>query len=315
MNPSSSRPLARRGDDVADVADPELARVTTARRPARRCRGHRAGHVGDADRRGRNRRCSAKSTPAAGRPRSHGASTLARRRPRRARSRASGHRPRRPWRLTALQRRAEDRGHARVRGVARHPRAVDVVVAQRDGRARRLAGPCGRVVLLSDLARGVRAARVQGRRLVDQAPAQRAPAHRALVSKSPTLQRLARPRRGGLPPCPGSRTAPRRRRPSTTPARAAHPALVHRRQQGGGAEVVVAGVHGQVGHRGAGTHQGRQVTTTSMPSSRSAQSAASRTSSWWRPTCGARAPVGLRQQHVDGHHVVPRGGRSRAPCR
>ena len=69
-----------------------------------------------------------------------------------------------PGRHAVLQRGAEDRGHSRVRRVARHPGAVHVVVAQRDGRAAGHPRPVGRQVLLGQLARRVGVTRVQRRR-------------------------------------------------------------------------------------------------------------------------------------------------------
>ena len=60
-----------------------------------------------------------------------------------------------PRRHAVLQAGAEDRGHARVGGVARHPRAVHVVVAQPDRDAASEPGPARSQVLLRHLARGV----------------------------------------------------------------------------------------------------------------------------------------------------------------
>ena len=124
-----------------------------------------------------------------------------------------------PRRLAALERRAEHRGDAGVRRVLRHPRPVDVVVAQRDRRRAGLPRPRGGVVLLRDLAGGVAAARVEPGVLVDQLPVQRATAVGTGAVELPGLQgrrpRVA-PAAGGR--APGRRSGPRRRRPSTRPA-------------------------------------------------------------------------------------------------
>ena len=124
-------------------------------------------------------------------------------------------------RLAALERRAEHRGDAGVRRVPGHPRAVDVVVPQRDGRRIRLAHPRRGVVLLGELAGGVRAARVEPGVLVDERPRQGGPAGRAVVLEVAGVEGRA----SRAAPAPGrrarrTRSDPRRRRPSTRPARA-----------------------------------------------------------------------------------------------
>ena len=198
-----------------------------------------------------------------------------------------------------------------VRRVPRHARAVDVVVAQRHRRASGLPRPRRGVVLLRDLARGVAAARVERRVLVDQGPGQR------LRRRPGTGSRTARrpgPRRCAVPglcgPCVGAGVAPlavhhhrgREHQPRD-------PRLVHRGEQRGGAEVVVRGVRRQVGHPGARARRARPGgTTTSTPASRSAHDAASRTSSRWMPAGGRRprrAPAG----------ASGRPGRPRRPAR
>ena len=122
---------------------------------------------------------------------------------RRARSRAPGRRPRRPAAARPLQGGAEDRGDAGVRRVPRHPGPVHVVVPQRDDRAVGLPGPGGRIVLLGDLAGGVRARGIEPRALVNQLPAERAIAVRAVILEVAGLQRGDRAGAGATPPCSG----------------------------------------------------------------------------------------------------------------
>ena len=95
-------------------------------------------------------------------------------------------------RLAALERGPEHRRDTGVRRVPRHARAVDVVVPQRDGRGVGLAHPGRRVVLLGELAGGVRAARVEPGVLVDQRPGERGPQVGQWFSKSPPSRAASR---------------------------------------------------------------------------------------------------------------------------
>ena len=105
--------------------------------------------------------------------------------------------------------------------VARHPRAVDVVVAQRGDRHAGLARERGAQVLLRELRRGVHAARVQrrvlGHRLRGRAAARSA--GRAARSGRRRGRRAARAR-ARRRRAPGTRSGPRRRRPCSRRARA-----------------------------------------------------------------------------------------------
>ncbi len=75
----------------------------------------------------------------------------------------------------------EDRRHPRVGRVPRHPRPVDVVVAEGDDGCPRLSAPQGAQVLLVELGGGVDVAGIERRVLVDGGPAGRAatPGHGA----------------------------------------------------------------------------------------------------------------------------------------
>ena len=124
-----------------------------------------------------------------------------------------------PRRLAALQRGAEDRRDPGVRGVAGHPRAVHVVVAQRPHRAAGLPGPRRGQVLLRELRRGVGAARVERRVLRHQPGAQRVAAARAARLEPAGVQVGARAAaRAGTARARRRRSGPRRRPPSTRPA-------------------------------------------------------------------------------------------------
>ena len=124
-----------------------------------------------------------------------------------------------PRRLARLERGAEDRCDAGVRGVARHARAVDVVVPQPDGARPGLPGPRQRVVLLGQLARRIAAARVQPRVLRHELPGRASDRS----ARSGSRSRRRRARRGCVPAAAARRAArrrsgPRRRPPSSWPA-------------------------------------------------------------------------------------------------
>ena len=99
------------------------------------------------------------------------------------------------------QRRAEDARDAGVGRVARHPRAVDVVVAQRGDRRAGLARERGAQVLLRHLRRGVDVARVRRRVLGHRARA------RAARRRPGTAARSGR-RRGRARPAAAAATTP-----------------------------------------------------------------------------------------------------------
>ena len=153
-----------------------------------------------------------------------------------------------PRRHAVLQAGAEDRGHARVGGVARHPRAVHVVVAQPDRDAAGQPRPAGRQVLLRHLARGVGVARIQRRLLADRRSTKRRPAHGAARLEKPRGQVTRVPGQG---PHPAMRSAVvgalavhdhrggEDQPPDAVPA--------HRLEQHRGAGDVDVRVHGQVG--------------------------------------------------------------------
>ena len=141
----------------------------------------------------------------------------ARRRRARARSRAAGRRPRTPsGRAAGGERGAEDAGHAGVRRVARHPRAVDVVVAQRRRRSRRSRARSAAQVLLGDLGGGVDVARVQRGVLGDGLRLERRPQTGHGGSKRPASRSAGCAGGGRTTPCSGQRSGPRRRRPCST---------------------------------------------------------------------------------------------------
>ena len=101
----------------------------------------------------------------------------------------------------------EDRGHPGVRGVARHPRAVHVVVAQRGDRAAGLPGPGRGQVLLRELGGGVDAARVAAERPRRPAPGSSgAPQHGQGGSKRPAARSVGAARAAAGPaPCAAQR--------------------------------------------------------------------------------------------------------------
>ena len=115
----------------------------------------------------------------------------------------------------------EDRGDAGVRGVARHPRPVDVVVAQRGDRHPGLAREGEREMLLVELRRRVHVARV-GRRVLADRLGRQTPRRSAgsVARNGQHRDRLHGVAPGG--PGRGSHTGsgPRRRRPCSRPARA-----------------------------------------------------------------------------------------------
>ena len=154
-----------------------------------------------------------------------------------------------PWRLASFDCRSEDRRDAGVRRVARHHRAVDVVVAQRDDRAARRLRPGQRVVLLGRLARRVQAARPQRRVLAHQPPAP--VPHRRSGSGARTRRRrgrLGRRGSGSTARARRSRSRPGRRPPSTTPAPAGgSPRRNISREQHRRPKVVVAAVIRRIG--------------------------------------------------------------------
>ena len=116
-------------------------------------------------------------------------------------------------RFTALEGGAEHRGHAGVGGVARHHRAVDVVVAQRHRGRTGLAHPRRGVVLLRQLARGIAAARVEPRVLGHQRPVERAGRRTGSGSRS----RRPPGRRPSAAAAAGRRARDRRRGPRRRP--------------------------------------------------------------------------------------------------
>ena len=211
-----------------------------------------------------------------------------------------------PRRLAALQRGAEDRGDAGVRRVPRHAGPVHVVVPQRDDCPVGLPGPSGRVVLLGDLAGGVRAPRGERRRLLDHLPAERAVARRAVVLEVAGLQCGYRPR-GRLDHAVlrRRRSAPRRTPPSTTPA----PSAARRARPSSPA---MRRLRGRCGRR---TPAGRPPTT--GPDQRGLVAHDVDPVEQVRPLGDVadvepvqsrdvrRETVRQRQQHVDRHDLVP----------
>jgi hypothetical protein len=93
-----------------------------------------------------------------------------------------------PRRSPVLQAGAEDRGDPGVRGVARHPGAVHVVVAEPDRGPAGHPRPARRQVLLRDLARRVGVARVERGVLGDRRRGQRLRAPRAARLEAPRGQ-------------------------------------------------------------------------------------------------------------------------------
>ena len=124
-------------------------------------------------------------------------------------------------RLPCRQGAAKDRRHSRVGRVARHPRPVDVVVAEGDDGGPRLPPPQRAQVLLVELGGGVHVAGVEGRVLVDGGPAGRAAAA-GPRGRSGRTGRRPGPRRCGARAARrrGRRTGsgPRRRPPCCWPA-------------------------------------------------------------------------------------------------
>ena len=161
-------------------------------------------------------------------------------------------------RLTALERGAEDRRDAGVRRVSGHPGAVDIVIAQPDRRTACLARPRRGVVLLSDLARGVGAPRVQPCGLRDRRPSEDCPTDRARVLEVTCVQRLCAPRPRGLRTVRRTRVATLavddHRGREDEPVDAGR---VHAREQRGRAQVVVGCVRRQIGRRDTGSDDGR----------------------------------------------------------
>ena len=180
-------------------------------------------------------------------------------------------------RLAALERRAEHRRHPGVRGVARHPRPVDVVVAQRDAGSRGLPRPGRRVVLLGDLARGVAAARVEPGVLVDQRPASGRAAARAVVLEVARVEgaRASRGERRLVAVLGAARSGPRRRRPSTTPAPA-----------GGRPAACIAASRTAVPRSLCAAYAGRSSTDTPAPT----------IAAWWQTTSTPRAALSTRRR-------------------
>ena len=160
----------------------------------------------------------------------------------------------------AFQRRAEDRRHPGIRRVARHPGPVDVVVAQRDHATAAGVGPGGGEVFLGDLGRGVHAARVQPRVLVDEVRRQRGGAGGA-ARFEPAGGEVGDRAGGGSGRAVagagvGALAVDDHGAGQDEPADA-DPG--HRGEQDGRAEVVAADVLGQVGEVHAHAHHGRVV--------------------------------------------------------
>ena len=101
-----------------------------------------------------------------------------------------------PRRLAPLEGRADDGRHAGVGRVARHPRSVDVVVAQRDRRAAGGADPGGRELLLADLGDGVGVARVERSVSTTRSSTRSAPHVGHSGSNRPASRSSDRPRQG-----------------------------------------------------------------------------------------------------------------------
>jgi len=200
----------------------------------------------------------------------------------------------------------EECGHAGVRAVAGHSRAVDVVVAKRDRRRVGLAGPGGGVVLLSHLARRVAAARVERRVLVDERPGQRAPAARAPVVEIAACEGLRRTVHGPLAAVVSALVAPlavddhRRGEDQTVEALARHGG-----EEGCRAEVVVGGVGGQVRDVHAGTHESGLVAHHVDPAEELSPLVGLAHVQPVQPLgSGGLVAVRLGEEYVDRHHVV-----------
>src|SRR5947209_327780 len=100
----------------------------------------------------------------------------------------------------------EDGRHAGVGGVAGHPRAVDVVVAEGDNSRAGLAAPRLAQMLLVELGRCVHVARIGSRVFCHRLPSQLGPTprHRAARLEAPGPQILGPPRRRGHEPVRGT---------------------------------------------------------------------------------------------------------------
>lgn len=158
--------------------------------------------------------------------------------------------------LAPLEGGAEHRCDPGVGGVARHARAVDVVVAQGHRPGAGLTHPRRGVVLLRELARGIAAARVEAGVLGDQRPRERLRADGAVVVEVPGLEGREVARRRLLLAVERARVAPlavdhhRRGQHQAVDA-----GVVHRRQQRGRTEVVVGRVRRQVADADPGPDQ------------------------------------------------------------
>ncbi len=162
--------------------------------------------------------------------------------------------------LTAGQRGAEEGGDTGVRGVAWHPRPVDVVVAQRDGPAAGRAGPRGGEMFLGEFGRGIHIAGVDGRVLADQARPQGCRADRTARLEPARVQIGHRPRPGTHHPVFGTGVAALpvdHHRPGEH--QRPDPGLGHLRQQHGRAQVVAADVGGRIREVLAQAHHRRLV--------------------------------------------------------
>ena len=159
------------------------------------------------------------------------------------------------------ERRAEDARDAGVRRVARHPRTVNVVVAQgRDGRAG-LARERRGQMLLRDLGGGVHVARVLRRVLRHRLRVERRAANRARRLEAAGVEIVRRARRRPDDPVLRAGVAALavddHARGEHEPAR--EPRRRQRAQEHGGAEVVVGHVVGDVADVGAEAHHRRLV--------------------------------------------------------
>ena len=151
-------------------------------------------------------------------------------------------------RLAALQRAAEDAGDTCVRGVARHPRPVDVVVAQPAGLDVVFSGEGGGEVLLVQLGRCVDVARLQGGVLGDRLGVEHTGTERASGLEPATVEIVEEARAGAHDaidgtPIPTLAVDHHRRREHDAPG---EPALVERREADDPADVVVVDVRSGV---------------------------------------------------------------------
>ena len=157
-------------------------------------------------------------------------------------------------------RRAEDRRHAGVGRVLGHPRAVDVVVAQRSGGRSRVLARVGRAqVLLGELRRGVHVARIERMILGDGLGRERSTAVRARWLVATRVEILDLPRAGShesvrRAPVAALAVDDHRRGQDDT---AGERAIMQGAQQDGGAEVVAADVRSDVGEVDAEADLGR----------------------------------------------------------